>query len=242
MCSAILLSLAQFSHGQISTDDLPDLGNLGILIGETENDFAEESLLDDEGRISSGMPVDDGFRGTTATEIASILAQGDLKSQQEVEQWLEEARTAFDNYLTQSNFEVNDIGVSLAVSFITLWELAENRILSVESELKLGKYLVHTFKGIATTPEYETLSPEDKSRLYDWTMTTPIAFYSMIDGLEARGESAEVQKLREKSASLFVELFKFPHNFFTLSDDGEMGVNLDTIVDYQEQNELSDDW
>ncbi len=242
MSSVVLLCASQFSHAQVSAEGLPDMGNLGLLIGEANDDFDESSVLDDEGRISAGMPVDDSLRGTTATEIASILAQGNPEGQQQVEQWLDEARSVFEDFLVQSNFEVNDIGVSLAVSFITFWELAENKILPPESELKLGKFLVHTFKGMATVPEYENLSPEEKSLLYDWTMTTPIAFYSMVDGLEAKGEFDEASKIRQKSASLFVELFKFPHDFFILTDDGEFSADIDNILAYQDQNGLSDDW
>ena len=240
--SAILLCVSQFCHAQISADELPDLGNLGLLIGEADDGFAEEAILNDEGKISSGMPVDESSRGVTATRIASILAQGDLEAQQEVEQWLDKARTAFEDKLVQSNFEVNDIGVGLAVSFIIFWEMAEDRILPEESELKLGKFLVHTFSDIENAPAYKQLSSEDKSLLYDWTMTSPIAFFSMIGELEAKGETEQVEQLRNKSASLFVELFKFPHNFFTLSDDGEMGANIESITSYQEQNGLSDDW
>lgn len=240
--SVVLLFASQFSHAQVSATDLPDLGNLGLLIGEASVDFSDESVLNDEGRISAGMPVNDSLRGTTATEIASILAQGDLDSQQHVEQWLDEARAAVEDFLFQSNFEVNDIGVSLALSFVTFWELAENRVLSDEAELKLGKFLVHTFKGMATEPAYQNLSSEDKSLLYDWTMTTPIAFYSMVDGLEAEGNFGEANKLRQKSASLFVEVFKFPHDLFILTEGGEISFNIDTITDYQDQNGLSDDW
>ena len=246
---AVLLCVSQFSHGQISTDEIPDLGNLGLLIGEADDGFVEESVLDSEGKISSGMPVDQSSRGVTATSIASILAQGDLESQQGVEQWLDNARTAFEDKLVQSNFEVNDVGVGLAVAFIMFWEMAEDRILPEESELKLGKYLVHTFKDMAKDPSYQQLSSEDKSRIYDWTMTSSIAFFSMIGELEAKGETEQVEQLRKKSASLFVELFRFPHDIFTISDEGEMGANIESITSYQEQNGLSqeqnglsDDW
>ena len=238
--TAVLLCVSQFTHAEITADNLPDMGNLALLIGDANDEFDEESVLDEEGRISSGMPVDDSSRGATAAEIASILAQGNAENQQQVEEWLEKLRTAFEDRLTQANFEVKDVGVGLAVSFITFWELAEDRILSEEAEFKLGKYLVHTFKGMADSPEFQNVSADEKARLYDWTMTTPLAFYSMIDGLDKEGKTQEVQQLREKSASLFVEVFKVPHDFFTLSEDGEMGADIDTISSYQEQNGLAE--
>ena len=64
----------------------------------------------------------------------------------------------------------------------------------------------------------------------------------MIGELEVKGETEQVEQLRNKSASLFEELFKFPHDFFTLSDNGEMGANIESITSYQKQTGLSDDW
>jgi len=62
---------------------------------------------------------------------------------------------------------------------------------------------------------------EDKSRLYDWLMTTPVVLAGLVDAYDEQGLDSEVATLRQKSADLFVELFAMPHSIFLLTEEGE---------------------
>ena len=235
--SLTLLLLSFTSKAEISTKDLPGMGNLAKLIGQADESVVEDNIYNDEGKISAELPVEDSARGTTALEIATLLSQGDSGVQQNLVTGIEDARVAFEDYLTKANFEVQDMGVGLAASFIVLWELASNTTLPDASALKAGKFLVHSFKG--TVNDYSAIPAEDIALLYDWTMTTPVAFGSMVKSLEAEGATEDARVLRQKSAELFVELFKFPHDFFTVSEDGNLDFNVDGMIEYQEENQIS---
>ena len=174
----VLLHLSFQLEAEISTKDLPDMGNLAKLIGQADESTVEGNVYNAEGKITANLPVDDSARGTAALEIASLLSQGNPDVQKNLVAGIEEARVSLEGHLDSAGFDVKDLGVGMAASFILLWEIASDKTLPDTAALKAGKFLVHSFKG--NTDNFSTLPATDKARLYDWMMTTPAAFGSMV--------------------------------------------------------------
>ncbi len=242
LLAVVSLCVSLTSNAQISASDLPSMGNLAKLIGETDQSTVEDSIYNDEGKISSGMVANDSARGETALVIAGILSEGNEDKQIEIAGKFGEVRVAFEEILTSANFAQNDAGVGIAASFITLWELASERTLPDEAALKIGKHVVHSFGTPEAVRGYNEFSDIEKGKFYDWMMTTPVVFAALVSTFEAEGLKEEALKLREKSASLFIEVFKIPHTYFIMSDEGELNIDIDLVQSYQVDNGLSEDW
>jgi len=218
-------------RAEISTKDLPDIGNLAIMIGTTNQNQVDNRIIDNKGKIASGLPVKDTYRGTTAREIAKYLSGGSIETETTLYNAIEKERVDFEKFLTSANFKLNDMGVAYTACFIVLWELASNQTLSQEASLEAGKYLVYSFTDIAQ--EYEGIDDNEKAMAYDWLMTTPVAFASLIKGLERDGKIKEANMLRKKSEQLFSETFRLPHDYITISNAGVLGLDVNKIKAYQ---------
>lgn len=233
----ILIASSLELRAEISTKDLPDIGNLAILIGTTNQGRDDSRVIDNKGKIASGLPVRDNYRGTTAREIAKYLSGGSIETETTLFNAIEKERVDFENFLTSANFKLNDMGVAYTACFIVLWELASNQTLSQEASLAAGKYLVSSFTGIAQ--EYKGIEESEKARAYDWLMTTPVAFASLVKGLEREGKKTEADMLRQKSAQLFIETFRLPYDYITISEKGDIGVDVEKIKAYQKKSGLT---
>ncbi len=236
----LLVATSSASQAEISTSELPDMGNLAAMLGKADKNAVEKSVYDKQGKISANLPASDAARGETAAVMAQQLSGGseDMKHKMKVAILAE--RTAFEKFLSDANFKTDDMGVAYAACFITLWELASNKELPADGALAAGKFLVHSFKGIEQ--QYATLDSAEKAKAYDWLMTTPVAFASLVKSFERDGREKEAKMLRERSASLFAETFKLPHDMLKISDAGEFSVDADKIISYQEKNNLSGGW
>ncbi len=240
--TALLITLLLFissNHAGISPENLPSMDNLGELLKETNRKEVEQAIRANNGRISSGLPVP--IRGTieaTATEIASLLSGGDKNQEQQLKKAIVGEREAFKKVLNDHGFDTRDMGVAYAVSFITLWELASHKQLPLEGSLSAGEFLVHTMKKAKTG--YAAISAQEKVESYDWLMTTPVAFASLVKGFEQAGRIQEAEQLRSKSASLFKELFKLPHEGIVITPRGDIEVNAEKLVEYGGSSAKSD--
>jgi len=201
---------------------------LANLLGETDKTKVEKHVYNKSGKISAQLFVNDSYRGTTAREISRLLANGSKKNEQEFYETMEVERKSFEKFLTDANFEVKDMGVAYATSLIVLWEMASHTELSQKNALKLGKFLVYSFSSMSE--DYKNISEVEKAKAYDWLMTTPVVFASLIKGYEKQGRIKEAEILRKKTASIFAETFKLSHEHITVSKYGELGVNVKKIV------------
>jgi len=229
------------SHADINGKDLPSMGNLAKLLGTVDPSVVEESVYNDQGKISAGMPAPDDARGTTSAEIARLLGEGNSEQEKNLADAFNDTRVEVEDYLVKADFDVSDMGVSMALSFITLWELASDVELAEEATLTAGKNLVHSFSGAKSS--FANLEAKDKAKLHDYLMTTPIAFAALVQTFKQQ-ESAEqeVTMLRTKSADLFKEVFLLPHDMFIFEKDGSFNMNAEALEQYQEENNISSDW
>ncbi len=221
--------LISHAHAAVAPENLPSMDNLAALLGTTDKETVEKSIAAEGGRISSGLPAGKGARGETATEISALLSGGDKKQEQQLKTAIMDEREAFESVLTRHHFDTDDMGVAYATSFITLWELASHKQLPLEGSLEAGKFLVYTMKEIQ--PKYATISERDKERGHDWLMTTPVAFASLVKGFEQAGRKQEAKQLRAKSATLFKELFRLPHDTIIITSEGNIKVDTDRLLD-----------
>jgi len=220
-------------HADIAEEDLPSMGNLARLLGTADAAVVDEEVYDEQGNIAAGMPVSDDARGNTSKAIAKLLADGNADHEKKLSAGFDETRLVVEDYLTNAKFDVNDMGVSLALSFITLWELASDVELSETASFNAGKFLVHNFSS--ATSSFEQLEAQEQAKLHDYLMTTPIAFAALVKTFEEQGGTEQqVTMLRTKSADLFV--------VFVFEEDGSFNVNMEFIEKYQEENNISSDW
>ncbi len=230
---AIVTSFALTLHANISPQDLPSMDNISKLLSSVDRDKLKKSSSNSK-KLSCNLPVVDNKRGVTADEISSILAGENKEAKEKIKEAILKARDMFDNILEQNNLAKNDLGVAYSISFVTLWELASKKTLPKEGAVKSVKFFVEAFKGV-DKDVYASLSDEQKSLSYDWLMTTPVAFVSLVSGLEQDGKIKEADQIREKSASIFKDLFKISHKIITISDSGEIGVKQESIIKDQNQ-------
>jgi len=228
------------SHADIDGKDLPSMGNLAKLLGTVDPTVVEESVYNEQGKISAGMPAPDDARGNTSAEIAKLLGEGNSEQEKNLVVALNDTRVKVEDYLIKAGFDVSDIGVSMALSFITLWELASDVELSEEASLTAGKNLVHNFGGAKSS--FTDLELQDKAKLHDYLMTTPIAFAALVETFEEQGGAEQVTMLRTKSADLFKEVFLLSHDMFIFEEDGSFNINEEALEKYQEENSISSDW
>jgi len=230
----LVLVLAPFARAEIAAENLPSMDNLAALLANVDKSAVNKSIRSNSGPISVGLPTTDSARGTTADEIASLLSGGNEVQKNHIKDAIMEERTAFENVLVQNNFAMNDFGVAYAVSFIVLWEMASRKELPLDGSIETAKFLVQVFQGV-DRQRYNAMSDRRKDEGYDWLMTTPIAFGSLIKGFQKEGKTQAADQLRDKCASLFLDVFKLPYNFITISDQGDVGVNVDKIMEYNEK-------
>ncbi|MGD9171178.1 MAG: hypothetical protein PVI97_14110 [Candidatus Thiodiazotropha sp.] len=228
-------------QADISAKQLPSVGNLAVMIGKAHQADVEKSIYNKAGKISAGLSAPDSSRGRTAEELAGYLSNN---SSEQFRQQLYDAfnaeRASFETFLTNANFDTKDMGVAYAACFIVLWELASHKELPQEGSLQAGKFLVHSFRGISD--QYASISDTEKADAYDWLMTTPVAYGSLIKSFDKEGRTKEAEMLREHAGQLFRETFKFSHDMITISDKGEFGVDEDRIMAYQKQQGMSAGW
>lgn len=232
--------LSSSAHAEIKASDLPSMGNLAALLSKTDQKKSEVESLDQNGKISSNLPAPDTARGETAAMIAKVLSNGAKETEAALKNAFLMDRLAYEKALSAANFKVDDMGVAYAANFIMLWELASNVEMSKEASVSAGKFLVHSFAGMKE--KFDQVPEEDKAKAYDWLMTTALAFYSLVKAYETQGMKAEAGKIREESATLFVQTFKLPHDLVTISEAGEFGISEAKVRAYQEENQLGSDW
>ncbi len=231
----ITISLLMFlpvesTRAGITPENLPSMDNLSALLADTSKKDVQQEIRKNKGRITSNLPIkNDSLRGTTAKEIANLLSGGDQNQEIQMKKAIMADREAFEQLLMKHGFDTKDMGVAFAVSFITLWELASYKELPLEGSLGAGKFLVYTMKEIK--PSYDALPIEEREQGYDWLMTTPVAFASLIKGFEKAGRNQEAEQLRKKSAALFKKLFRMPHDTIIITAQGEISVDTDRLLE-----------
>lgn len=223
----ILASFFQFAYA-LSTKDLPEISGLEALLNAPDPKDVKKNIKQQNGVIASGLRASDSQRGVTAATLAKLLSNGSADSEKQFIDAFEQERKLVEQYLQQNNFAVGDVGVAYALSFISLWELSHNRILSPQAELEAGKYIVHMFDDLKA--EFAKISDVEKDKAYDWYMATPIAFVGLYKGFKKQGSEQNMQDLSKTSQRLFKEVFRFPHTYFTFSDKGEFGINTDALL------------
>ena len=235
----LVLFYASLTPAEISTKNLPSMENLATLLGSTNKKEVEKTVMANNGQISSGLPANNSARGKTGNEIAALLSSGAREHEKQILEAIMAERDSFEQILAQNRFVVNDFGVAYAASFITLWELASHKVLPLEGSLEAGKFLVYALKEVK--PQYEALRETEKDQGYDWLMTTPVAFASLIKGFEKVGRIQEAEQLRTRSATLFNELFGLPYNVITISERGEIGVDTDKLLNIPDGSSKGDE-
>lgn len=226
-------------HAGISPENLPSMDNLTALLGETDIKEVKRATRANNGLITAGLAVHgDSVRGVTASEIAALLSGGDQNQEREMKKAIMAERDAFEQVLAEHGFDTRDMGVAFAVSFITLWELASHKQLPLEGSLSAGEFLVYTMKEVK--PRYDALSAQEKDQSYDWLMTTPVAFSSLVKGFEQASRSREAEQLRSKSADLFKEVFRLPHDSIIITTKGDIEVDADKLLEYGDSGAKSD--
>lgn len=231
-CVLILISSAA-CQAEFSPHNLPGMSDLVMFIGQVDRSKVEEEVYDTYGRVSADIPVGDTAQGRTAGELAGLLSGGSETLRQKLIDVFLESRSQFLKNLIDNNYAVNDMGVACAVSFILLWELASDRELSQAASVQAAKLLVHSFRNL--DEEYARISVEEKAKAYDWLITTPVALASLVTAYEYRGRYKEVKLLREKSASLFLNVFKIPRDMLKISESGVISVDVDRVLTYQQE-------
>jgi hypothetical protein len=224
-------------QADISVKKLPSVGNLAVMIGKANQADVEKTVYNKAGKISAGLSVPDSSRGRTAEELAGYLSNNSEELRKQLYDAFSTERASFETYLTNANFDTKDMGVAYAACFIVLWELASHKELPQEGSLQAGKFLVHSFRGIGD--QYASISDTEKADAYDWLMTTPVVYGSLIKSFDKESRSKEAEMLREHAGQLFSETFKFTHDMITISDKGEFGVDEDRIMAYQKQQGVS---
>jgi len=239
LLTAVSLMLMAPAHAGISPENLPSMGNLAALLEETDRKEVKRATKANNGRIASGLPVrGDSARGATASQIAALLSNGDKNRERQLSKAIMEEREAFEQVLAQHGFDTRDMGVAFAASFITLWELASHKQLPLKGSLSAGEFLTYAMKGME--PEYNAISSQEKEQGYDWLMTTPVAFASLVKGFEKAGRQQEAEQLRSKSAALFKQVFRLPHESIIITTEGDIEVDTDKLLEYGNANANND--
>ncbi|MBV2095611.1 MAG: hypothetical protein AB2719_19690 [Candidatus Thiodiazotropha sp.] len=231
-CSLFLI-LSLNSWAEFSNQLLPDLGNLAKLVAEADKSKIEKEVYDVNGRFSSNLPAPDSAGGRTAEQLAHMLSSGSEPLRQRLIAAFLGNRDRFLKNLTDSNYAVNDMGVAYAASFILLWELASNRELSRLASEQAASFLIHAFSKM--NGEYAKIGLDERAMAYDWLTTIPVVMTSLVMAFEKDGRQREVVMLREKSASLFLNAFKVPHNMLSISESGVISMDVDKVVAYQQR-------
>ncbi|WP_456418313.1 DUF6683 family protein [Thiolapillus sp.] len=239
LLAALSLMLIAQTHAGISPENLPSMDNLAALLEGTDQKEVKRATKANNGRIASGLPVrGDSAHGATASQIAALLSDGDKNRERQLSKAIMEEREAFEQVLAQHGFDTRDMGVAFAASFITLWELASHKQLPLEGSLSAGEFLTYAMQGMK--PEYNTISAQEKEQGYDWLMTTPVAFASLVKGFEKAGRQQEAEQLRSKSAALFKEIFRLPHDSIIITTKGAIEVDTDRLLNYDNAGASSD--
>ena len=238
-CVFILISSAT-CQAEFSPHNLPGMGDLVMFIDQADRSRVEEEIYDTYGRVSADIPVADTAQGRTASELAGLLSGSSETLRQKLIDAFLESRSQLLKNLSDNNYAVDDMGVACAVSFILLWELASHRELSQAASLQAAKLLVHSFHNLEV--EYARISDEEKAKAYDWLITTPVALASLVAAYEYRGREKEVKMLREKSASLFLSVFKIPREMLKISESGVISVDIDRVLTYQQELSSNITW
>ena len=222
------------AFAEISADTLPDMGNLSAMLGtKADTKTIEKSVVDSNGKIGAGLPAPDTARGETFAVMAKQLSGGSESMEKRLLEAMQQERQAFEKFLANANFRTDDMGVAYAAAFITLWELASHKELPTSGSLAAGKFLVHSFKGIA--PKYTSISDEEKAKTFDWMISVPVGFASLIKGFEKHGKTTEAEMMRKHTARLFKETFKIPHDWLVISDTGKISVDTEKMTRSQKQ-------
>ncbi len=238
--SATWLAAAPVARAEIASGDLPDMGNLAAMIGNSTDDDVDASIQDADGKISAGLPASDSARGKTATWMAEQLIGEDDTRAASLAAGFNEARDEFESELASAGFDTGDIGVGVAACFIMLWELASNDELPVAGALAAGKRLVLAFGDVE--PTYASYSDEERAEALDLLVATPVAYTSLVKAFERDGRQEDADTLRTQAATLFEGFFKGPHTVFAFSDDGELTLDEQAARHWQRNNGISSDW
>ena len=94
---------------------------------------------------TDGLMAGETARGTAAIAFANELANGDLMKEHHYRANFSAARFDTESYLVQKNFVVGDLGVAYALSFVTLWEVANQKVLSEQAALNIARQLTQHY-------------------------------------------------------------------------------------------------
>ncbi len=216
------------TEAAIDSGHLPSTANLAKLLNGADKEHVEKAIRDSNGKISSGLQVKgENIRGKTAVEIATLLSGGDARMKSDIKENIMTERGMLEKSLGQNGFETKDIGVAYAASFVILWELASSKELPLDSSLEARKFIVYALKD--SQAKFAALSEEQG---YDWLMTTPVAFASLVKSFEKAGQNAEAARIRETSAGLFKKLFALPHDTIQISNSGKISIDVEKLAEH----------
>lgn len=241
LAGILVTATSSQSHADIASENLPSMGNLAKLLDNADPAEVEDKVFNDAGKISAGMIAPDTTRGQTSARIAETLSGGDPDKTEALSSAFNKTRDEFENVLASANFDVDDIGVALAASFIVLWETASNKTLPDASALKAGKFLVHGFS--AAHSKFDQIPEQEKAELRDHLMTAPVVFGFLARAFEEQeGAEQQVAMLQQESEEMFAQIFQTSYDLWIIEEDGTVIVNSEQIQQYQEENEISSDW
>lgn len=182
----LLLGLSITSRAEVSSQPLPNFGNLAALLINAGKSKVDEAVYHTNGRISANLPASDSARGRTAGNIAGLLSGGSERLRLKMREDFLRQREVFEKNLTDNNYALHDMGVAYAVAFVMLWELASDRVLPPAASNRAAKYLVYALRN-AEEGGYAKTSDDDNSKAYDWLITYPVVYASLVSAFEKGG-------------------------------------------------------
>ncbi|MES9991937.1 MAG: hypothetical protein ABW098_08290 [Candidatus Thiodiazotropha sp.] len=234
VCCVLAILISATCQAEFSPQNLPSMRTLFTQIGNMDRADRIEldrNTFDAQGRITSNMPAPESARGETANQLATLLCGGSDALRQTLASAFLNNRDRFVKNLLDNNYAANDMGVAYAVGFVLLWELASERGLSKTASDNAAKFLIRAFRSLNT--EYVNITPDDKAKIYDWLITTPVAMASLVLAYIEAGRLQEVKMLRDKSALIFEDVFKLSHDELLILENGEIVLKTEKVLAYQ---------
>lgn len=179
--------------------------------------------------ITSGVLATESARGTVARNMAKDLSEGSSEVEKVLYDSFMQVRVEIEKLLKQNGFASQDVGVAYGVYFVTLWEMANNKELSEQQEIKAVEYWTTHLHELNLNSK--TLGT-NKDQFYDLLMHTPIILASLKEAAIQTDNQELLAVLPEQASQLFTFITKYPASVVTITANGGMEADEQKMKDF----------
>ncbi len=183
--------------------------------------------------VQAGIKATENARGTSARQILEQFGSDIGPNEAELFDYFMLARKEFETVLTQHGFELGDVGMAYGVSYVTLWELANNKTLSLAASGRVVRLWSDVFSDVTATG----VSKAELDISYDALLHTPIIFIAMRDAAGTVDNVDVSNVVSTQASTMFQEIVGYPVSVVDIGPDGVIKPNKQGLRNFLLQGE-----